>query len=230
MLMPVFSSPQIPVQVRLFVALAVSLSVAPLVVHGVGGERPTHPMAVTGLISAELGVGIVMGASCRLLFSAVQFAGSIIAPLAGFSGVSTVQDGTGEIQPELGALLTISIAVSTLALDIHMAVVKAAVESFVVLPLGIGLAPDAALERLVAAAAQSASIAIQLAAPFIIGSILLNFAFGIVNKIAPQIPVIFVSAPFLMSAALWLLLQLAGDMTAATSKNILSMTEGGLLN
>lgn len=227
MLMPIFASPQVPAQIRLFIALAVSLSIVSLAGSGLPNPAGT-PVALSALIVAELTVGIVMGAVCRFLVAAVQFAGGIIGPSAGFAGLGLIQDGTGEMQPELGALLTISVVALMLTLDFHLVVIRAAVESYAVLPIGAGLSPDAAMAKLVSAASASAIIAIQLAGPFIIGGILLNFAFGVVNKIAPQIPVIFISAPFLMAAALWLLLHIAGDLAAGVSRSILSITEAGL--
>ncbi len=227
MMMPIFASPQVPAQIRLFLALAVSLSIAPLVAAGLP-ERTGEPIALVALIFAELAAGIIMGAACRFVFSAVQFAGSIIAPSAGFAGLGLVQDGTGEMQPELGALLTISVAALMLTLDFHLVVVRATVESYGVFPIGSGFSPDIALARLVSAATQSATIAIQLAGPFIIGGFLLNFAFGVVNKIAPQIPVIFISAPFLMAAALWLLTHLTGDLAAGAARSIMFIIDPGL--
>jgi flagellar biosynthetic protein FliR len=52
---------------------------------------------------------------------------------------------------------------------------------------------------------QSFYLTLRLASPFIAYAILANLAIGFVNKLAPQIPVYFVSLPFIIAGALTLL-------------------------
>ncbi|MBS0242122.1 MAG: flagellar biosynthetic protein FliR, partial [Proteobacteria bacterium] len=103
MLLPGFSSSHVPVRVRLFIAIAISLSIAPLVQNGVAAP-PADALSRTNWLTivTESMIGAFLGSIGRLLFASVQFACAVIAPSAGFSGLATTDDGTGEIQPELG--------------------------------------------------------------------------------------------------------------------------------
>ncbi|MBS0242385.1 MAG: flagellar biosynthetic protein FliR, partial [Proteobacteria bacterium] len=131
-----------------------------------------------------------------------------------------------ELQPELGALITASVLIMIVVLDFHTDAIRAAIESYSIVPMGSVIRPDLALDRLVAAATQSLQLSIRIAGPFILAGIILNFAFGIVNKIAPQVPVIFISAPFLMAASLYLLRDLAAELVGEASRILVSLMGG----
>lgn len=228
MLMPGYSSFHIPQQVRLFLALAVSISITPLVVTvpvEAGQTAGTH-WALTA-IAAELTVGVLMGSIGRVLFASVQFAGGIIAPSTGFGGQGMVDDGSGEFEPEIGALVSAGMLILMLALDFHTNVIRAAVVSYDVLPLGVAIRPEVALDDIVRATHQSLDVSVRLAGPFIVAGILVNFAFGVVNKIAPQIPVIFISAPFVVAASLWLFIRLGGVLVGDAAGTIVMLSGRG---
>jgi flagellar biosynthetic protein FliR len=47
-------------------------------------------------------------------------------------------------------------------------------------------------------------IMLRLASPFIIYSIMFNVSIGFINKLAPQIPVYFISTPYMLLGGLFL--------------------------
>ena len=62
---------------------------------------------------------------------------------------------------------------------------------------------------------RSASLlSLQVCSPFLVFGITINFVFGILNKLAPQIPVYFISAPFVIGGGLLLLYFLSDDILA----------------
>mgnify|MGYP000512097006 CR=1 FL=1 len=84
MLMPGFSSPRVPMRVRLFVAIAITLALAPLLVDGVRDSIPDgSAVGVLGLIFSETLIGALIGLMGRMFFLALQFAGGSIAMLVG---------------------------------------------------------------------------------------------------------------------------------------------------
>ena len=60
---------------------------------------------------------------------------------------------------------------------------------------------DALTDTLVA----SMNVAIRVASPFILYGFLFNVAIGLINKLAPQIPVYFISTPYALAGGLLLL-------------------------
>jgi len=210
MLMPGFASPHLPMQARLYLAIAVSLSITPILAGAAGNAAAAGSDAL--LIAAECLAGATIGTLARCFFSALHFAATFVAQLAGYSGQAMVDDGTGEAMPELGALLAATILMLIFVLDFHVQVIAALIESYAVIPLGALRDAGEPLDRLVAVAVEALQLAVRIAGPFIAIAILINVALGFVNKVAPQIPVYFISAPFLALAALTLMYALGADL------------------
>lgn len=222
MLAPGYASPHVPVQVRLFLALAVSAAITPLLSEPIGAlDEVQANRSLSRLIAAECLAGAFIGILTRCLFSAVQFAVTCMAQTMGFSGVAAIDDGSGDVVPELGALLSSAVVTVLFVLDFHVDLIRALIDSYAALPVGIIADPELMLARVVQTAADALRIAVRVASPFLAAAVLINLAFGIVNKIAPAVPVFFISAPFLILAAFWLVYLLSSQITEAFARGFL---------
>ena len=52
---------------------------------------------------------------------------------------------------------------------------------------------------------------LYIGSPFLIYSIVINFAVGLANKLTPQIPIFFIATPFVMAGGMFLLYFTVGD-------------------
>ncbi len=57
-------------------------------------------------------------------------------------------------------------------------------------------------------------LALQVCSPFLVYAIVVNLLFGILNKLAPQIPVYFIYPPFIIAGALVLFYFISEDFFA----------------
>lgn len=73
------------------------------------------------------------------------------------------------------------------------------------MPLGAGFNPQSALITLTDTLSQTFMIMLRLASPFILYGLVFNVSVGLVNKLAPQIPIYFISLPFIIMGGLLLL-------------------------
>ena len=213
MVMPGVSGARIPAPVRLFLAIGVSLSIAPLLLGTWVPVRPVgDSLRVWAVIVSECLTGFFLGLVARCIFSAVHMAGILIAQLSGFGHGFASDDGQGEPASEVGALLSAAVIVILLVLDFHHEVIAAIVESYAALPFGAWLDSGFSLDRLVTIAGDAVRLALRMSAPFLVAAVLINLSFGMLNRMAPQIPVFFISVAFLVAAMLWLLGILVPDM------------------
>lgn len=206
MLMPGFSSPRVPVRVRLFLVLAVTLALTPLLVSNVKAAAPSSaPLAVFGLIASETIVGAIIGLMGRMFFLALQFAGSAIAVLIGFSGTPEAQIEEDEPLPALASIITLTATVLIFVADLHWEILRALVESYSALPVSQQLSDNFGVIKIVDALTDAFLLALRICAPFLVYSLMINLMFGILGKLTPQIPVYFISTPFVLAGGVLIL-------------------------
>jgi flagellar biosynthetic protein FliR len=211
MLMPGFSSSRVPVQVRLLIALAVTLALTPLLLAGLNTAAPglTPPM-VLRLIFSETLIGVLIGLLGRLFYMALQFMAVGAAQLAGFTGLGApIEDN--EPVPTMATFITLTATVLLFATDQHWEVLRAIVASYAVLPVNESVASELSLARLADAFSATFVLALQITSPFIVYALVINLMVGIANKLVPQIPVYFIAMPFILAGGLLLLYFTIGE-------------------
>lgn len=205
MLMPGLSSFRVAMHVRLFVALAVSWALLAHVWDLIVPHVERTPDALAVLVVSELLIGGLIGLVTRLYMLALQFAASAIAMTAGFGGMAGTMVEESDPQAALAAIVTLCALMVLFVFDFHHEIVKALVISYEVAPIANLFNAQSALIDVADTVSQSFYLTLRLASPFIAYAILFNLAIGFINKLAPQIPVYFVSLPFIIFGALVLM-------------------------
>lgn len=213
MLMPGFSSPRIPVNVRIFIAVAVTLALAPILVPSIAGELgDLQPGIMAQLIVSETLVGGVIGIMGRMFMLALQFMGVAAASFIGFSGMADPPVEDTEPSPAVGTMFTLTATVLVFLTGLHVEIFKALAASYGVLKVTDLFDVRFALSKVADSASDSFTLVAQLVSPFLVFSLIINFLFGVLNKLTPQIPVYFISFPFVLAGGLLLLYFTFGEI------------------
>ena len=206
MLMPGFGSPRIPMQVRVFLAVAVTLALAPLLVPRIEADLGQVSVPVIAqLIASETLLGATLGLMGRIFLVALQFMGTAAAMLIGFSGMADPPVEESEPAPSLATMLTLTATVLVFLTGLHIEMLRALVGSYDVIKVTDLFDPHFALSKVTDATSDAFFLIARLVSPFLVYSLILNFLFGILNKLTPLIPVYFISAPFLLGGGLIIL-------------------------
>lgn len=186
---PGLSSARIPPQVRLFLALGLSLALAPLLfgrAFEVTAARATDDLVF--LIASETMVGVLIGLMARAYLMALQFAAAAAGNLIGLAGIpGIVLDSGDEAASPIATLASTAAVMIILALGLHLEMIEALIDSYSVFGFGEGVATDRALDGLVKVVAETSVLSLQLAAPFIAYGLMINVMLGIANRFAAQI-------------------------------------------
>ena len=75
-LAPLFSSKMVPARVKGIVAVALSIGLTPLAVHG--QRIPTDPMAVAGMLVVQVLVGLAFAFAVGMVLTAIEVAGPLL--------------------------------------------------------------------------------------------------------------------------------------------------------
>lgn len=204
MVMPGFSSARLPMRVRL---LLVVVLVIPLMAHVWDMVLPSMSRdlhTLVALVVTELATGVFIGLIARIFLLALSFIGTAIATTIGLAGLGGMSIDDAEPQAALGALISLSAIMLLFTLDFHHDMIRALVDSYHVFPVGAVLSPRPLLVELVDRLSEAFVIVLRFGSPFIAYAIIANVTVGLLNKLTPQIPIYFVSLPFVIAGGLGL--------------------------
>ena len=211
MLLPGLGESNIPVRIKLSIALLLTLIILPLHrdAHHVDMQSLT---ALLVLMLHEIVIGIVLGATARVTLSALQVAGAVIAQQMGLGFVTAVDPTQGQQGVLVGNFLTMLGVTLLFATDTHHLVLSALNESYNIFSPGeiVGSGDVAALATRAFAAAFK--IGLQLSAPFLVFGLVFNVALGVLARLMPQMQVYFVAVPLSIMIGFLILLVVVGAM------------------
>lgn len=205
LIMPGISSARVPTQSRVLLAVALAITFTPLLWADLTGVKAADPASLLRLIFLETLIGLFAGSAIRIYMLALGFGAAAIATSIGFQGLQG--PGIDEAEPQAALVTLITMAALTLMfiLDFHHDVIRGLADSYKVLPVGVMPDAERLLGNLVDVLTDSFLIVLRLASPFLVYALIVNLMLGIINKLTPQIPVYFVSLPFVLTGGLLLL-------------------------
>jgi flagellar biosynthetic protein FliR len=225
MLIPGLGEAELPAMVRAGFAASFTVLVLPVVAPGLPAA-PADMLAGLLLVAGEAGVGLWLGWLARLAMLALPMAGQIAANMIGLANVLQPDAVLGPQSTALGRLFGLAAPVVLMAAGLHALPLAALVGSYAVLPAGAPLPGGDAAEAVVSAVGGSFALALRLAAPFVLASVVWNVALGLLTRLVPQLQVFFAAMPgqilggfillgLLCGAVLVAWLEEARDMLAA---------------
>jgi flagellar biosynthetic protein FliR len=204
MLMPGLGEANIPVRVKLSIALMLTLIVLPL--HRSAYHVDMQSMtALRVLMLHEIIIGIVLGATARVTLSALQVAGSIIAQQMGLGFVTSVDPTQGQQGLLVGNFLTMLGITLLFATDSHHLVIAALNDSYTIFSPGEEMASGDVAALATRAFAAAFKIGLQLSAPFLVFGLVFNIGLGVLARLMPQMQVYFVGVPLSILAGFLIL-------------------------
>jgi len=188
---PFFSSTALPMRVKAVFVGAVAFLLAPLVAALPHAQATISFSAILG----ELSIGLVYGLSLALLSEMMLFAGQMVGLQFSFSLVNLMDPASAIQTPLLGDLFQLMGTLVLITAGLDRILLASMVRSFHAVPLGaFALAPPTAL-AIVRAAGGVFLAAVELAAPVLAATMLLEIAVALLGKLSPQLPVMMLTVP-----------------------------------
>ena len=189
---PPYNSGSLPRRARLILGLAITLAIAP----GLDNLPAVAPASGIGLLvmAEQMLIGYAMGFSLRLVFSAIDLAGTVFSTQMGL-GFATSYDPMSTSQtPVVSEMIGILALLMFMAIDGHLMVLSTLAQSFRALPIGV-LPGSASWANLANAVAIVFSAGLLLALPIITALLITNTALGILGRVSPQLNLIVIGFP-----------------------------------
>ncbi len=211
MLLPVIGDAGVPIRVRLAFALAVTAALTSATAQYYPSVSPP-PMELAVLIAREATAGILIGAMARLIMSALDTAGLLIAAQTGLAFAQAFDPSQGSQGAMVSTFLSLIGALLVFETGLHHLALGAISGSYVLLPPN-GALPTADLAELALTLAAGAfALGLQLAAPFLVFGLIVYAVLGIVSRLMPQLQVFFLAMPLSILSGFVLLMLVIGVM------------------
>lgn len=183
-----------PQHIRLVFALGLSLVLSPLVMQYLPNPVPTTAVLFV-LITMEFVVGIFIGTIARILIVALDTAGMLISMMSGLGSAMIFNPAFSTQGSLVGALMSVTGVLILFATNMHHLLFYGLVGSYQLFP--VGDIPDAGsmAELMARAVASSFLVGAQLAAPFIVISMLIYVGMGVLSRLMPQVQVFLIAIP-----------------------------------
>lgn len=194
MVAPVIGSQLIPTRIRLIVALAIAVLIAPVL--------PDMPQ-VQGLsiqamllIAQQILIGVSLGFFLQMVFQTLILAGQMIAMQMGLGFASMVDPTNGVNVAVVSSFYLMFVTMLFIAMDGHLTMLEVLVDSFYSLPISLEFEfAETSLLVIVSSISWIFSSAMIIALPVLTALLITNVGFGIMTRAAPQLNIFALGFP-----------------------------------
>lgn len=202
---PIFGAKTVPKKVKLMISLAITLVIVPIL----PSMPAVDPLSLQGLYvtANQILIGVAIGFTTQLVFSAIIMSGQIIAMQMGLGFSLMVDPQNGTQAPVISQFYLIFVLLVYLSLNGHLVLVQIIADGFETLPITLTSLSTDSLWSIVSWGSYIFSGAIGIAIPAIASLLVVNLSFGIMTRAAPQLNIFAIGFPItiLLGFALMLL-------------------------
>lgn len=200
---PVFGAQFISPRVRIVLATAITIIIAPLLPEPPAVE--IFSLASLLIVVQQVVIGLAMGLVLQVVFHVCVLAGQMIAMKMGLGFASMNDPANGITVTVVSQFYLMLTTLLFLSLNGHLIVIDILVQSFYSLEVGVqGISVDGFL-RIVELASWMFRSALIIVLPVITSILIVNIAFGVMNRSAPQMNVFTVGFPITLIFGLLLI-------------------------
>jgi len=196
---PIFSHTAIPNQVKLGLGIMLTLIIVPTL-----APMPHFEIfSFQGLLILvqQLVIGLAIGFSMRLVFSAVELAGQLVGMSMGLGFASFYDPQSQGQSTAVNQFLVLIAMLIFLSLDGHLLIITAVANSFETMPIAVGGSGINPL-KIAMWGETIFSSGLMLALPAVTALLITNMALGILTKTAPQLNLFGIGFPVTLSIGL----------------------------
>lgn len=214
MLLPGLGEADPPAIVRAGFAIALTVLVVPAIAPLVPAV-PVGTAAAATMVAAEVVTGLWLGWLARMLVMSLPIAGQFMSYMLGVSNVLQLDPELGAQTTALGRLFSLAVPVAVLSSGLYALPVAALVGSYRLIAPGTLLPTGAGTDVAVRAMADGFGLALRLASPLVIASLVWHVAAALLARLVPRVQVYFLALPGQILGGLVLLAALAASIIAA---------------
>lgn len=197
---PVLGNKAVPVRIKVAIGVGIALIVAP----AVPAWPAVEPLSYAGLLilAQEMLIGAAMGFSIRIIFAAVEMAGEVASLTMGLGFATFFDPNTQGRSSAISQFLSLVATMAFLAVNAHLVLLSALVESFSTLPVSSIPVYSGGFKQMADWGGKIFSVGVQLSLPIVAALLITNVALGILTRAAPQLNLFGIGFPITLGVGL----------------------------
>lgn len=191
---PFLGSPAVPNRAKIAFTLVLAFSILPII----GTENLGRDWGLAQLtlaLATETAVGLVIGFGSKFLFEAFSIAGTFAGRQMGFAIADLVDPITAAPQSMVGQFWALVAILLFVVLDGHLFLISFLIENYQVVPMGGAALTAATGQTLVTGSADMFQVALRLAAPALILTLMMDVGIAVMARAMPKFQIFFVALP-----------------------------------
>lgn len=199
MVAPIFGAQFVPPRLRLFLAGAITLIVAPLI-----PASDVIPFSIQGAIVTmqQIVIGVALGFALQLVFDALAMGGQLLSNSMGLGFAFNVDPLRGTGTPVLGQLYMILVTLTFLAINGHLVLIEILVAGFTTMPVGTTGFDTTTMWNVASWGSHLFLGALMVALPGMTALLIVNLAFGVMSRAAPTLNLFAIGFPVTLTFGL----------------------------
>ncbi len=204
MVMPGLGEAALSPRLRLAFALLTAFCIAPTVASALPALDPTVGGVAFAVLNEVL-IGLMIGTILRLFMSSLAMAGEIISIQTTLAFAQTSNPMQAQPSASITTFLTLTALTLIFVTNLHHSFLLAMAKSYSLFAPLKPLPLQDTVTLAIQTVSQSIALGVQLSAPVIVFSLVLNIATGLVGRVMPQFQIFFVATPLSVLLGLSLL-------------------------
>ncbi len=194
LVLPFFSAANFPVTMRVALAALMAILLTPILPPFSLGHLPFFSMF--GVMAQEIFIGLLLGFVGRMIFYAMDLAGSVIASELGLN-MSSILDPVSQSSSQIPGMILFYLAtVVMLTLNLHHWILMGFVRTYSVLPIGGAHLPGQLFDLVSGKISDVFVVTVEICAPVLAVSFIVSVVFGVLSRAVPQMNVFILSFSF----------------------------------
>lgn len=200
---PIFGNQLVPLRIRLLLALSTAAVLFPVLPEIAISSFLSLDIIL--LILQQVLIGTLLGFFVQVFFHIFVLAGQMIAMQMGLGFASMVDPTNGVSVAVVSQFYVVLVTLLFLAMNGHLVAVEVMVASFRFLPIGGQFFSPQAFQVVAVSGSWMFASALLLALPAVTAILIVNFAFGVMTRAAPQLNIFSLGFPFTLIFGIFIL-------------------------
>lgn len=190
---PPFGNNSVPVQIKLALGVLLALIVAPTLAP----LNHIDMLSLGGLLILiqQFVIGLAMGFMVRIIFAGVEMAGEVAGLTMGLGFATFFDPQTRGRSSAISQFLVILTTLVFLALNVHLALFEAIINSFKTIPISTSPSMGFSVQKLAIWGEEIFKIGMLLSLPIVAALLITNIALGVLTRAAPQLNIFGIGFP-----------------------------------